>query len=80
MASKFRVFWKPFEIKLDTIYSIVKAVHTISCEACDDNTEEIPADQLLPLSSQTMRPTIDAFHVRENFARYFNTSRAVPWQ
>ncbi|KAJ8867644.1 hypothetical protein PR048_031447 [Dryococelus australis] len=88
-ASIFRVFRKQFEIKLETIDSTVKAgcvlhnysrVHTTSCEACDDNTEEMPADQLLPLSSQTVRPTTNAFHARENFTRYFNTSGALPWQ
>ncbi|KAJ8884768.1 hypothetical protein PR048_010964 [Dryococelus australis] len=57
-ATKFRIFRKPFEIKLEIIDSIVKAgcvlhnyspAHTTSCEACDDNREELPADQLCRL-------------------------------
>ncbi|KAJ8868586.1 hypothetical protein PR048_030124 [Dryococelus australis] len=89
MASKFRAFRKPFEMKLEIIDCIGKVgcvlhnysrAHTTSCEARDDNTEEMFADQLLHPSSQIVRPTTNAFHVRENFISCFNTSGAVPWQ
>lgn len=90
LASRFRVFRRPFESKVDTVVSIVKAAcvlhnylrnKTISCNITDSAfDEEKPQDQLIPLKPNNTRHAMRAFLVRQKFTEYFNKGGRVAWQ
>lgn len=46
----------------------------------EEDNEDMPQDQLLPLESNNSRSTQKAFEIRENFKNYFNSAGAIPWQ
>lgn len=89
LASRFRVFRRPFENKVDTVRDVVKAacvLHNylrssvqVSSEDVDD-IERLPQNQLLPVRGSNVRNASNAFKVREQFTEYFNNWGAVPWQ
>lgn len=88
LASRFRVFRTPFEIKVESVINVVKAAcvlhnylrkHSLRQNEEEDN-EDMPQDQLLPLESNNSRSTQKAFEIRENFKNYFNSAGAIPWQ
>ncbi|XP_072378952.1 uncharacterized protein [Diabrotica undecimpunctata] len=89
LASRFRVFRKPFEIKVESVVNVTKAACVLhnylrGCkEACShvDGTEtELPTSQLLSLRNNNIRSTSNAFLIRQNFTQYFNTEGQIPWQ
>jgi hypothetical protein len=89
VASRFRIFRKPFEIKVDSVDNVVKAVcvlhnylrnNQILEGNVDDDMEEIPGNQLLPCTHTNNRSASTAFVVRQNFTDYFNTVGSVPLQ
>lgn len=49
------------------------------CRANNDENE-IPKNQLLPLVNSNSRSGSNAFWVRQKFTDYFNTVGSVPWQ
>lgn len=89
VASRFRVFRKPFEIKVTSVVSVVKAacvLHNYLRTCCplhvnaDNTTEEMPQSQLLPLHHTSNRSALRAFSVRQHYTDYFNSEGMVPWQ
>lgn len=91
LASRFRVFRRPFECKVDTVRDVVKAslvLHNylkssthISTEDMEhEDMEHLPENQMLPLRGSNARNSVNAFRVREQFTEYFNNWGAVPWQ
>jgi len=89
LASRFRVFRKPFEIKIESVDNVIKAacvLHnylrneiTISNNV-QGESDIMPDNQLLPLSNNNSRSGSSAFLVRQKFTDYFNTEGSVPWQ
>lgn len=87
LSSRFRVFRRPFESKVDTVRNVVKAacvLHnylrpSVSVEDVND-IEQLPQTQLLHVQGNRVRTSSPAFRVRENFTAYFNNWGAVPWQ
>lgn len=88
LASRFRVFRTPFEIKVESVIDAVKAAcvlhnylrHYSVPQSEDDGKEDMPQDQLRPLQSTNTRSAQKAFAIRQNFTNYFNSVGAVPWQ
>lgn len=87
LASRFRIFKKAFEIKVDSAVCIVKAACILHnyltkerLNTLDEQPEEMPTSQLLPLRPTNSRSSLNAFAVREKFTTYFNTDGNVPWQ
>jgi hypothetical protein len=89
VASRFRIFSKPFEIKVDSVDNDVKAVCVLNNYLrnnqilegnVDDDVEEMPGNQLLPCTHTNNRSASTAFVARQNFRDYFNTVGSVPWQ
>lgn len=90
LASRFRVFRRPFENKVDTVVNIVKAAcilhnylrnKTISGKITDSTfNEESPKDQLIAFKPDNTRPAMRAFLVREKFTDFFNKGGRVAWQ
>ena len=88
LASRFRVFRKPFEIKVDSVDSVLKAgcvLHNylrnnqIFESSVDDDIEEMPENQLLPCTHTNSRSASSAFVVRQKCTDYCNTVGSVPW-
>ncbi|XP_022197965.1 protein ANTAGONIST OF LIKE HETEROCHROMATIN PROTEIN 1 [Nilaparvata lugens] len=89
LASRFRIFRRPFESKVDTVTDVVKAtcvIHNylresviVSNEDFED-IERLPQNQLLALRGCRIRRASNAFTIREQFTKYFNNFGAVPWQ
>ena len=89
LASRFRVSRKPFQIKVDSVDSVVKAGcvlhnylrnHQLFESSVDDDIEEMPENQLLPCTNTNSRGASSAFVVRQKFTDYFNKVGSVPWQ
>jgi len=91
LASRFRVFRRPFEIKLESVDNVVKAAcvlhnylrnETIILNHMqgDSGENEMPKNQLLPLANNNTRSGSNAFCVRQKFTDYFNTVGSLPWQ
>lgn len=89
LASRFRVFRRPFENKVDSVVEIVKAAcilhnylrcKTISSKRTDGTSEEKPQHQLLPLKPHNARHAMKAFVIRNKFNKFFNRGGRVPWQ
>lgn len=89
LASRFRVFRKAFEIKVDSVDNVVKAACVLhnflrnspaSDSNMDTDIEDLPANQLIPVTSNNTRSATRAFAVRQMFTDYFNTVGSVPWQ
>lgn len=88
LASRFRIFRAPFEIKVGTVVGVVKAAcvlhnylrHHPLALSDDCNDEEMPQDQLLPLRTNNARSKQKSFTIRQNFTHYFNNVGSVPWQ
>lgn len=89
LASRFRIYRRPFETKVDTVRDVVKttcvlhnylkASANIRNEEMDD-IESLPTDQLFPLRSCNARNAQSSFRVREQFTEYFNNWGSVPRQ
>ncbi|KAL4098480.1 hypothetical protein QTP88_023085 [Uroleucon formosanum] len=90
LASRFRVFRRPFETKIESVDNVVKTscvLHnylrkeTIILNNMQGNSSEneMPENQLLPLTNNNTRSGSDAFCVRQKFTDYFNTAGSVPW-
>lgn len=90
LSSRFRIFRRPFENKVETVTEVVKAacvLHNYLRSSASPTTAEdisdietLPQDQLLPMPATRARAQAAAFRVRENFTNYFNNWGAVPWQ
>lgn len=95
LSSRFRVYKRPFECKLETVDKVVMAtcvlhnylrtqkVMAIESTGEDDDDEiDLPSDnQLLPLSRSRVRCTKNAFLTRQKFTECFNSaSGSVEWQ
>nr|XP_022907220.1 protein ANTAGONIST OF LIKE HETEROCHROMATIN PROTEIN 1-like [Onthophagus taurus] len=89
LASRFRVFRRPFESKIDTLTDVVKAACVLynylrsSVQITNDNVDDIvrlPNNQLLSVRASNVRNTSKTFRVREQFTEYFNNWGAVPRQ
>jgi hypothetical protein len=89
LASRFHVFRKPFEIKVDGVDKVIKAAcvlhnylrhNTLPEDNVDNDIVEMPENQLLPLTHNKSRSASSAFVVRQKFTDYFNTVGSVPWQ
>lgn len=93
LASRFRVFRKPFEIKVDTVDKVVKAACVLHnylrgqavCGGAENDNEnefeDMPANQLLPLQSSKSRASSLAFTIRDEFKEFFNSTKgSVSWQ
>lgn len=88
LASRFRVFRAPFEIKVESVIDVVKASCVLHnylrkysvAHSEVEEIEDMPEDQLLPLHPSNARSTQKAFEIRQKFTNYFNTAGAVPWQ
>lgn len=93
--SWFRVYWRPLEIKVSTVDSIVTATCVLynylwgNLSYKDDVSDIDPADfeepsgQFTDLNSSdaSRRPTRKAFKVREQFKEFFNSEMgSVAWQ
>ncbi|KAJ8935661.1 hypothetical protein NQ314_012710 [Rhamnusium bicolor] len=91
LAARFRVYRRPFECKVDTVDHIVKATcvlhnflsrkHNIT-EDDDENDQHNSFDtQLISLAANRTRSANEAFLIRENFKKYFNSQLgSVSWQ
>lgn len=89
LASRFRVFRKPFEIKVESVDNVVKAACVLHnylrkemsiSNNITDEIGEMPDTQLLPLANNNCRTGSNAFLVRQKYTDYFNTVGSVPWQ
>lgn len=90
LASRFRVFRKPFEIKIESVDNVVKAacvLHNylrneiiLNNMQGDSSENEMPENQLLPLTNNNIRSGSNAFCVRQNFTDYFSSVGSVSWQ
>lgn len=88
LASRFRVFRTPFEIKVGTVIGVVKAacvlhnyLRNYPLIQTEHDTEEImPQNQLRPLRTNITRSGQKAFAIRHNFTTYFSNVGSVPWQ
>ncbi|XP_050504168.1 uncharacterized protein LOC126889520 [Diabrotica virgifera virgifera] len=89
LASRFRVFRKPFEIKVESVVNVTKAACVLhnylrgckeACNHVDGTNTELPTSQLLSLRNNNIRSTSNAFLIRQNFTQYFNTEGQIPWQ
>lgn len=88
LASRFRVFMRPFTIKVDTVDNMVKAAcvlhNYLGAHMSTDAHEELetlPDNQLIALNTNASRCTVSAFQVREQFTLYFNSATgSLPWQ
>ncbi|KAK7869252.1 hypothetical protein R5R35_000873 [Gryllus longicercus] len=83
LASRFRIFRAPFEIKVNSVISVVKAAcvlhnylrNSVAEMSEEMNEEEMPKDQLRPLlQSNFTRSSQKALTIRQNFTTYFNTT------
>ncbi|KAJ8894727.1 hypothetical protein PR048_000034 [Dryococelus australis] len=95
LASRFRVFRKCLEIKVDSVDNVVRAAcvfhkYLRNNPACgsnmDDNIEVMAANQLLPATRNKTKSTSSAFAVRRKFTEYFDTfpslkreQKCAPW-
>jgi len=89
LASRFRVFKKPSEIKIESVDNVIKAACVLHNNLRNEITisnnvqgesDIIPDNQLLPLGNNNSRSGSSAFLVRKKFTDYFNTEGSVPWQ
>ncbi|KAM4038366.1 uncharacterized protein ACNLHF_016678 [Anomaloglossus baeobatrachus] len=85
MASQWRIFHTPIQLKPDTIDTVIKAccvLHNYTREYSSEVIEETQQPLLLPLRNPSSgRPTNCGVWVRETFADYFMTPEgAVHWQ
>lgn len=87
LSSRFRVFRRPFESKVDTVRDVVKAACVLhnylrpSALVEDVNDiEQLPQTQLLHVQGNRARTSLAAFRVRDSFTEYFNNWGALPWQ
>ncbi|XP_046684544.1 uncharacterized protein LOC124370299 [Homalodisca vitripennis] len=90
LASRFRVFQKPFEIKVSSVVSVVKAaclLHNylrrnaaVNVDSEDVSTGQLPKEQLVPVSRNRARSVQAAFAVRQKYTAYFNSVGSVEWQ
>ncbi|KAK5650676.1 hypothetical protein RI129_001705 [Pyrocoelia pectoralis] len=89
LASRFRVFRKPFEIKVESVVNVTKAACILhnylrgckeACSNVDGTDAEMPTNQLLSLQKSNSRSTSNAFLIRQKFTQYFNTEGQIPWQ
>nr|XP_022920060.1 uncharacterized protein LOC111428651 [Onthophagus taurus] len=89
LASRFRVFRRPFESKIDTVTDVVQAACVLhnylrsSVQITNDNVDDIERfldNQLVAVRGSNVRNTSKAFKVREQFTEYFNNWGALPWQ
>lgn len=91
LASRFRVFQRPFEIKVTTVVDVVKAACVLhnylrrNAVVAGDNeqhgpTQNLPRNQLLNISGNRTRSVQVAISVRQKFTDYFNSVGSVPWQ
>lgn len=76
LASRFRVFRKPFKIKVKNVDKVVKAAcvlhnylryETIISNNITDEIDEMPDNQLLPLAINNCRTGSNAFFVRQKY-------------
>lgn len=91
LASRFRVFQRPFEIKVASVVDVVKAACVLhnylrrNAVISGDNEqkgfdERPPTRQLFPMAGNRSRSVQAAFSVRQKFTEYFNSVGSVPWQ
>ena len=89
LASRFRVFRRPFEIKVESVVNVTKAACVLhnylrgckeACSNLDGTDAEMSTNQLLSLRNSNIRSTSNAFLIRQKFTQYFNTEGQVPWQ
>lgn len=90
LATRFRVFRKPFEIKVDTVDRVVKAACVLHNYLRSENVrvgvehdiemEDMPINQLMPLQPSRLRAPTQNFIIRDNFKEYFNSFGIVAWQ
>ncbi|GLG96943.1 uncharacterized protein GBIM_03812 [Gryllus bimaculatus] len=83
LSSCFRIFRAPFEIKVNSVISVIKAACVLHnylrisvAEMSEEmNEEKMPKDQLRPLlQSNFTRSSQKALTIRQNFTTYFNTT------
>lgn len=90
LSSRFRIFLRPFEMKVETVDKIVMAscvlhnyLRTKSMgQNIDEDIENLPhPQQLVPLPRSRGRISKRAFEIREQFTDYFNSVEGrVTWQ
>lgn len=90
LASRFRVFRSPFEIKVSSVVKVVKAacvLHNylrnspIKHSEGELSEQHMPLRQLCPLRQSKTRSASRAFSIRQNITNYFNSPvGSVPWQ
>lgn len=88
LASRFRVFQRPFEIKVPSVVNVVKSACVLhnylrsnSIGSCDiEQNNVLPTGQLVPIPMNRARSVQAAFSVRQQFTEYFNSVGSVPWQ
>lgn len=88
LASRFRVFMRPFTTKVDTVDKVVKAAcvlhNYLGTHMTTDTLDELeaqPENHLVALNANASRGPASAFQVREQFKLYFNSERgSVSWQ
>lgn len=90
LSSRFRIFLRPFEMKVETADKIVMAscvLHNyLRTKTVAQNTEEdleiLPnIQQLVPLARSRGRTSKKAFEIRDQFTDYFNSVEGrVTWQ
>lgn len=93
LASRFRVYRRPFDCKTSLVDDIVKATcvlhnylrngilgkpHNV---VADIQKNPMPVHQLRPLAGNRTRSSKESFNIRENFAAFFvSPAGSVPWQ
>ena len=86
LATKWRVYRRPFECRVQLVDIIVKAtcvLHNFLIENKYYNSttrEPLNTNQLIPLTHSGFTYSNDNFFIREEFCRYFNTIGQVSWQ
>lgn len=85
LAQKWRVFYRPIEVKVETVISIVKATCLLHNFVRDKQSDqdlqqllEVPEPLLgalenLPIDGR--RATLEAFRIRDRFVTYFNNAQ-----
>ncbi|KAG5866220.1 hypothetical protein JTB14_036694 [Gonioctena quinquepunctata] len=88
LASRFRVFRKAFESKVDTVVRVGEAacvLHNYSPKnwnphSHEEPNDDIPTNQLIPMRRVNTNSTQQAFEIRRRFTTYFTTVGVVSWQ
>ncbi|XP_045467036.1 uncharacterized protein LOC123675638 [Harmonia axyridis] len=91
LASRFRVFRRPFENKVTSVVDIVKAAcvlhnylrrnSTVTSDiGQNESNENLSSEQLVQIQRNLSRSLNAAFSVRKIFTEYFNSVGSVPWQ